>query len=168
MWTSVINTNHSATYPVHTNFKETTNGSVWEVRKKTCFLFLCIQKIKLFFSSHQIKKLSLLLEKINKMFRYIFLNLSDHSVLITELNVQPQHITPHQSAATPSPLLHFDWSPEAQERLTAKLQNHTSNFKFSKPASPHPTQTLTPSSQIFPYYSSKRQNSKIQEKGPTP
>ena len=74
MWTSVTNTNHLATYPVHTNFKETTNGSSVRSAKKNLLPIFVYKKNKLFFTSGQIKKLSLLLEKINKMFRYFFLN----------------------------------------------------------------------------------------------
>ena len=58
------------TYLVHTNFKETTNGSSVRSAKKNVLPIFGYKKNKLFFTSGQIKKLSLLLEKINKMFRF--------------------------------------------------------------------------------------------------
>ena len=45
--------------------------------------------------------------------------LSDHSILVTELNLQH---TPHQTRQSHSSLLRFDWSPEAQDRLKISLQ----------------------------------------------
>ena len=52
--------------------------------------------------------------------------LSDHSIILTELN---RYTTPHYAPpprTTPSPLLKFDWTPEATNRLTAKLREpHT-------------------------------------------
>ena len=56
--------------------------------------------------------------------------LSDHSILLIELNL---HHTPHSSLAdssTPSPLLRFDWSPEAQERLRIKFQEPTFHLQL--------------------------------------
>ena len=52
--------------------------------------------------------------------------LSDHSIILTDLNLYttPHHAPPPRT--TPSPLLKFDWSPEATTRLSAKLREpHT-------------------------------------------
>ena len=52
--------------------------------------------------------------------------LSDHSIILTDLNLYttPHHAPPPRT--TPSPLLKFDWTPEAISRLSAKLREpHT-------------------------------------------
>ena len=52
--------------------------------------------------------------------------LSDHSIILTDLNLYttPHHAPPPRT--TPSPLLKFDWTPEAISRLSAKLRDpHT-------------------------------------------
>ena len=47
--------------------------------------------------------------------------MSDHSLLITELNLPSQRPHPQTSDTTPSPLLKFNWTPEAIERLKLRL-----------------------------------------------
>ena len=47
--------------------------------------------------------------------------MSDHSLLITELDLPSQRPCPQPSDTTPSPLLKFNWTPEAMERLKLRL-----------------------------------------------
>ena len=47
--------------------------------------------------------------------------MSDHSLLITELDLPSQRPCPQTSDTTPSPLLKFNWTPEAMERLKLRL-----------------------------------------------
>ena len=47
--------------------------------------------------------------------------MSDHSLLITELDLPSQRPRPRPSDTTPSPLLKFNWTPEAMERLKLRL-----------------------------------------------
>ena len=55
--------------------------------------------------------------------------LSDHSLIVTEVNLYTTPVKDKQPHSTNSPLLKFDWSQEATQRLQTRFSSPNSNSK---------------------------------------